>query len=89
VYSFCALVVDIFKNKRFFYDFFPKILTIGFLFACALVFSLAWQADFNIHPDESAHIESTEYYQQYWLPPKVGDSANNCCTSRLNLPAKK
>lgn len=62
------------KSKRFFYDFFPKILTIGFLFACALVFSLAWQADFNIHPDESAHIESTEYYQQYWLPPKVGDS---------------
>lgn len=51
-----------------------KFIKSCFLFASALVFCLAWQADYNIHPDEGAHIESTKYYSQYWLPPSVGDS---------------
>ena len=62
------------KNKRFLHAFFPKFLKTCLLFASALVFSLAWQADYNIHPDENAHIESTKYFSQYWLPPKVGDA---------------
>ncbi len=51
----------------------PKLIKSCFLYASLLVFSLAWQSDFNIHPDESSHIESTKYYSQYWLPPSVGD----------------
>lgn len=61
-------------NKHFFYiQLFPKLIRTSFLFASLLVFGLAWQADYNIHPDENAHIESTKYYSQYWVPPKVGD----------------
>jgi len=45
------------------------------LFLCALFlsFNLAWQADFNIHPDENAHIASIDYYAHNWIPPTVGD----------------
>lgn len=62
------------KNNRFLSSaLLPKVVRSCFLFASLLVFSLAWQADYNIHPDESAHIESTKYYSQYWIPPTVGD----------------
>lgn len=63
------------KKKPYTWNLFYKnFIKSCFLFASALIFSLAWQADYNIHPDESAHIESTKYYSQYWLPPKVGDT---------------
>lgn len=63
------------KNKRLFYSkLFPQLIRILFLFSSLLVFNLAWQTDFNIHPDEHAHIASVEYFSQYWDPPKIGDS---------------
>ncbi|HIG64319.1 MAG TPA: hypothetical protein EYQ43_01820 [Methyloprofundus sp.] len=62
------------KKKPYTWNlFYENFIKSCFLFASALVFCLAWQADYNIHPDEGAHIESTKYYSQYWLPPTVGD----------------
>lgn len=62
------------KTKRFFYtELFPKLIQASFLLATFLVINLAWQADYNIHPDEEAHAESIKYYSQYWDPPTVGD----------------
>ncbi len=62
------------NNRKFYIIFFPKIIRVLFLFSSFLVINLAWQANYNIHPDESAHIASVEYFSQYWDPPKIGDS---------------
>ena len=62
------------NNKKFYFNFFPKVIRVLFLFSSFLVINLAWQANYNIHPDESAHIASVEYFSQYWDPPKIGDS---------------
>lgn len=63
------------KNKKHFYiNLFPKLIRVSFLFSLFLVINLAWQADYNIHPDENAHIASVEYFSQYWDPPKIGDA---------------
>lgn len=54
----------------------PVAITSGqllFFLVLILTFQLAWQSQYNIHPDESAHAESIKYYQNYWDPPTVGD----------------
>ncbi|MCK5831145.1 MAG: hypothetical protein KAH20_12685 [Methylococcales bacterium] len=62
------------KNKNHFYfKVFPKLIRVLFIFSSLLVFNLAWESNFNIHPDEHAHIASVEYFSHYWDPPKIGD----------------
>ena len=46
----------------------------SFFIVALLIVSLSWQADYNIHPDENAHIEAVHYYSHYWDPPVVGDT---------------
>ncbi|MEE9338169.1 MAG: hypothetical protein V3U87_08820 [Methylococcaceae bacterium] len=62
------------NNKNFYIHLFPKLIRVLFLFSFFLVINLAWQADYNIHPDENAHIASVEYFSEYWDPPKIGDA---------------
>jgi hypothetical protein len=74
----CVLVTGVFyysKNRRIFYfKIFPHLVRVLFLFVLFLVINLVWQSDFNVHPDEHAHIECLEYFSDYWDLPAVGDS---------------
>jgi hypothetical protein len=38
-----------------------------------MIIQMAWLSDYDAHPDEKAHIDSIDYYTQYWDPPVVGD----------------
>ena len=75
---FCGLLWSFFyypkKKQNIYLIFFPKLIRTFFLFSSFLVFNLAWQAEANLHPDESAHLESVKYYSLYSDPPKIGDS---------------
>ncbi len=61
------------NDKKFSTIILPLLFKIAFLINAMMVINLAWQADYNIHPDENAHIESVKYYSTYWDPPIVGD----------------
>ena len=63
------------KNRRLFYfKLFPRLVRVLFLLALFFIINLAWQSDFNLHPDEHAHVECLEYFSDYSDLPKVGDS---------------
>ncbi len=72
------LHIIIYKNlqedRKFSTIIFPLLFKIAFLVNAIMVINLVWQADYNIHPDENAHIESVKYYSLYWDPPVVGDT---------------
>ena len=76
--AFCGLPWCIFyflkKKRNVYHVLFPTLLRIFFLFSSLLVFILAWQTEPNLHPDESAHLESVKYYSLYSDPPEIGDS---------------
>lgn len=61
------------KHYYYFLSYFPDLVRCCFLIAAVLISVLAWQADYNLHPDEHNHIQSIKYYSQYWDPPSVGD----------------
>ncbi|MCF7969608.1 MAG: hypothetical protein K9L22_00390 [Methylococcaceae bacterium] len=76
IYLFYFLFI-LFITKRQYFLYIklqPIFILFFFILATTLIFNLAWQADYNIHPDENAHIESVHYYSHYWLPPTVGDA---------------
>jgi len=41
----------------------------------ALVLTMAVVTARDAHPDEGVHIAAAQYYQDHWLPPKIGDPA--------------
>lgn len=48
-------------------------LRICLLVVTVMIMQMAWLSDYDMHPDEKAHIDSIDYYTQYWYPPKIGD----------------
>lgn len=63
-------------NRRF--GFFNSDSTIIIIRLCGIivavmVLQMAWLSDYDVHPDEKAHIDSIDYYTQYSDPPVLGD----------------
>ncbi|NOT83591.1 MAG: hypothetical protein HOP02_02180 [Methylococcaceae bacterium] len=48
-------------------------LRVCWVLVAVMIVQMAWLSDYDAHPDEKAHIDSIEYYTQYWKPPVVGD----------------
>ncbi len=70
----CWIIFQLSTKRSFYPRVFPNLIKTFFFVALILVANLAWQADYNIHPDEHAHIKSIKYFSQYWDPPAIGDS---------------
>jgi len=73
VYIVLAIFFNKIENKRNSSYTLYTLIYFCFFSVAFLIISLSWQADYNIHPDENAHIESIHYYSHYWEPPTVGD----------------
>lgn len=50
------------------------IVRAGLALVIIMIFQLAWFSEYDAHPDEKAHIDSIDYYTQYWDPPVIGDN---------------
>ena len=74
VYSVLALIFMNIGNKNQSSYLLYALAYFSFFIVALLIISLSWQADYNIHPDENAHIEAVHYYSHYWDPPVVGDT---------------
>jgi len=74
VYAILAIAIKFILKKRVFSYTSYTVFYFSFFMVALLIINLSWQADYNIHPDENAHIEAVHYYSHYWLPPTVGDA---------------
>lgn len=64
-------------NRRF--GFFNSdsaiiIIRVCGIIVAVMVLQMAWLSDYDVHPDEKAHIDSIDYYTQYSDPPVLGDA---------------
>ncbi|MDF1584576.1 MAG: hypothetical protein P1P78_14890 [Methyloprofundus sp.] len=73
-YAILAIAIKFTLTKRTFSYSSYTVFYFSFFMVAFLIINLSWQADYNIHPDENAHIESVHYYSHYWDPPVVGDA---------------
>jgi hypothetical protein len=46
---------------------------------------MAGASPFNAHPDEHLHFKTAQYYNSYWLPPKVGDAKSEFTYSYFGI----
>jgi uncharacterized membrane protein len=48
---------------------------IAVVVALTLAARIAWQSSYNTHPDEYAHIDGFQYFENHWWPPDYGSDA--------------
>ncbi len=49
------------------------VLRFCWVIVAAMILQMSWMSNYDAHPDEKAHVDSIDYYTQYWVPPVVGD----------------
>jgi len=50
-------------------------LPILFAFYSIFIIGLmAYSSGYNTHPDEYSHFTASRFYEQHWLPPRIGDT---------------
>jgi len=60
-----------FATKPLWPDF--SYISVLMVFVFALILVMAGISKYNKHPDEFVHVAAADYYQEHFLPPKIGD----------------